>query len=101
MVVSHIWPVGIHRIGSNIYFFFMVVNLICVPIIWLLYPETKGRPLEDMDVLFGGGPTVSVGNLEDRESMENLLGSEDRMASTGPKDVAASRQGVSLSDEDG
>lgn len=32
----------------------MAVNLACVPIIYLLYPETKNLPLEDMDALFGG-----------------------------------------------
>lgn len=45
---------GIANLGANIYFFFMAINLVCVPIIYLLYPETKGRPLEDMDALFGG-----------------------------------------------
>lgn len=53
ILAAQIWPVGIHRIGTRIYFFFMAVNLICVPIIWILYPETKGRALEDMDDLFG------------------------------------------------
>ncbi|EFY92281.1 ascus development protein 3 [Metarhizium acridum CQMa 102] len=53
ILVSQIWPVGNARFGSGIYFFFMVVNFICVPVIWLLYPETKGRELEDMDSLFG------------------------------------------------
>lgn len=41
----------------------MAINLVCVPIIYLLYPETKGRPLEDMDVLFGGGPGSSTDDL--------------------------------------
>lgn len=53
MAVAQIWPVGIDRIGPRIYFFFMAVNLACVPVIYLLYPETKNRPLEDMDALFG------------------------------------------------
>ncbi|XXG95281.1 hypothetical protein Hte_001542 [Hypoxylon texense] len=52
IVVAQVWPVGIDTIGSNIYFFFMAVNFVCIPIIVLLYPETKGRPLEDMDLLF-------------------------------------------------
>ncbi|KAI2627648.1 general substrate transporter [Hypoxylon sp. NC1633] len=52
IVVAQVWPVGIDTIGSNIYFFFMAVNFVCIPIIVLFYPETKGRPLEDMDLLF-------------------------------------------------
>ncbi|GJN71848.1 ascus development protein 3 [Purpureocillium lilacinum] len=53
IIVAQVWPVGLAHLGSGIYFFFMAVNFICVPVIWLLYPETKGRALEDMDSLFG------------------------------------------------
>nr|UPO70933.1 sugar (and other) transporter c20-309 [Hypoxylon sp. CO27-5] len=52
IVVAQVWPVGIDTIGSKIYFFFMAVNFVCIPIIVFFYPETKGRPLEDMDSLF-------------------------------------------------
>lgn len=41
----------------------MAVNFISLPIIYLLYPETKGRPLEDMGVLFGESPSSSAENL--------------------------------------
>ncbi|KAL2264468.1 hypothetical protein VTK26DRAFT_33 [Humicola hyalothermophila] len=63
IIVAQIWPVGIAKLGSKIYFFFMAINLICVPIIHLLYPETKGRPLEDMGVLFGESAGGSAENL--------------------------------------
>ncbi|UNI22820.1 hypothetical protein JDV02_008674 [Purpureocillium takamizusanense] len=53
IIVAQAWPVGLAHLGSGIYFFFMAVNFICVPVIWMLYPETKGRALEDMDSLFG------------------------------------------------
>ncbi|KAJ2970289.1 hypothetical protein NUW58_g9741 [Xylaria curta] len=53
IVAAQVWPVGIETIGSNIYFFFMAINLVCIPIILFLYPETKGVSLEDMDLLFG------------------------------------------------
>ncbi|KAJ8125570.1 hypothetical protein O1611_g8068 [Lasiodiplodia mahajangana] len=52
IVAAQVWPVGIEEIGSNIYFFFMAINFICIPIILLFYPETKGVSLEDMDLLF-------------------------------------------------
>ncbi|KAI1076866.1 general substrate transporter [Whalleya microplaca] len=64
IIVAQVWPVGIDTIGSNIYFFFMAVNFVCIPIIILFYPETKGRPLEDMDLLFNrrflGGAQVDI-----------------------------------------
>ncbi|PFH59591.1 hypothetical protein XA68_12108 [Ophiocordyceps unilateralis] len=52
LVVSFVWPIGIAHLGSAVYFFFMAFNLACVPIIYIFYPETKGRALEDMDALF-------------------------------------------------
>jgi len=57
----------------------MAVNLVCVPIIWLLYPETKGRALEDMDVLFGGSPSVSMDNLSERGSRDTADGETARL----------------------
>ncbi|KAK8063680.1 hypothetical protein PG996_008332 [Apiospora saccharicola] len=55
IVVAQVWPVGIETIGSNIYFFFLAVTVVCIPcleIIYMFYPETKGRTLEEMDDLF-------------------------------------------------
>lgn len=66
IIVAQIWPVGIATLGSKIYFFFMAINLAGIPVIYLLYPETKGRALEDMDVLLGGtrgDPGSSTENL--------------------------------------
>ncbi|KAL2178210.1 general substrate transporter [Thermothelomyces heterothallicus CBS 202.75] len=63
VIVAQVWPVGIANLGSSIYFFFMAVNLISIPVIYLFYPETKGRPLEDMEELFGAGSGASSDDL--------------------------------------
>ncbi|CAH0056102.1 unnamed protein product [Clonostachys solani] len=66
ILVSKIWPLGLAHWGSGIYFFFMVVNFACAPIVWLFYPETKGRALEDMDEIFGGvAPRTAMLNNEE------------------------------------
>ncbi|KAF2431333.1 general substrate transporter [Tothia fuscella] len=52
IIVAQVWPVGIQNIGSKVYFYFMAINLVCIPIVYFFYPETKGRSLENMDVLF-------------------------------------------------
>ncbi|KAM7186636.1 putative quinate permease [Rhypophila sp. PSN 637] len=79
IITAQVWPVGIRTLGSNTYFFFMAINLVCVPIVYLLYPETKGRSLEDMDVLFRTrhhdiyqwqSPTGSQTNLLEPEEAE-------------------------------
>lgn len=75
IIVAQIWPVGIANIGSKIYFFFMAINLASVPIVYLLYPETKGRPLEEMDALFGVASSISTDDLlVDREDFDHPRG---------------------------
>ncbi|KAG6081276.1 hypothetical protein E4U16_007631 [Claviceps sp. LM84 group G4] len=59
ILVSQIWPVGNEKLGSGVYLVFMVINFLCIPIIWSWYPETKGRALEEMDSLFGKKPSAS------------------------------------------
>ncbi|KAI1497935.1 general substrate transporter [Biscogniauxia marginata] len=88
IIVAQVWPVGIDTIGSNIYFFFMAVNLICVPIIVLFYPETKGRPLEDMDLLFNRRAVI-IQNGEDDDSYGNY-DVHEQSESVSPKIVARS-----------
>ncbi|KAI4592793.1 hypothetical protein KJ359_010426 [Pestalotiopsis sp. 9143b] len=68
IVVAQVWPVGIDQIGSRVYFFFFAINVICVPIIFLFYPETKGRALEDIDDLFSRAANGQVGNVDQGQS---------------------------------
>jgi hypothetical protein len=65
IVTAQVWPVGINNIGSKIYFYFMAINLACVPVIFLLYPETKRKSLESIQVLFGGKSTDRILSAED------------------------------------
>ena len=113
ILVAQIWPVGIHSIGSNIYFFFLAVNLICIPvwqffffnifspcleqfltspllqIIYAFYPETKGRALEDMDDLFGkitplDRPVVDHADMGDEDDEDHLAPPKGRRGVTEP-----------------
>ncbi|SPO05550.1 related to ASD-3 ascus development protein 3 [Cephalotrichum gorgonifer] len=74
IIVAQVWPVGIATFGSNIYFFFMGVNLVCIPIIYLFYPETKGRSLENMDELFGEVRAPAHRRAENGEDAESSGG---------------------------
>ncbi len=42
IVVTLVWPVGIANVGPKIYFFFMAINLACVPV--RRPPSAKDRP---------------------------------------------------------
>lgn len=50
-----ITPVLISSISAYTYLFFAVLNAIFFPIIYFLYPETSGRSLEEIDLIFAKG----------------------------------------------
>ncbi|KAI1120511.1 general substrate transporter [Nemania abortiva] len=45
-------PVLFQRIGATTLHIFGIANIISIPIVWALYPETNQRTLEEMDFLF-------------------------------------------------
>lgn len=53
IVVGQFFPVAINNIGSKTYFIFFAINMACVALLAALYPETKGKTLEEMDHIFG------------------------------------------------
>ncbi|KAF1965321.1 monosaccharide transporter 1 [Bimuria novae-zelandiae CBS 107.79] len=50
-----ITPVLIDEIGWGTYLFFGALNAIFIPIIYFFYPETAGRSLEEIDLIFAKG----------------------------------------------
>jgi hypothetical protein len=50
-----ITPVLITSIGWGTYLFFAVLNALFLPIIYFFYPETSGRSLEEIDLIFAKG----------------------------------------------
>lgn len=48
-------PIMIDKIKWGTYLFFAVVNATFIPIIYLFYPETKKRSLEEIDLIFAKG----------------------------------------------
>lgn len=45
-------PVMFNSIGEKTLYIFGISNIISIPIVWALYPESNQRTLEDMDLLF-------------------------------------------------
>jgi hypothetical protein len=52
--VTQFTPPALENIGWRTYIIFAVLNALWVPIMYLLFPETKGMELEDVDRLFSG-----------------------------------------------
>jgi sugar porter (SP) family MFS transporter len=51
-VVAQVTPPGTTNLGSRYWIIFAVLNACFVPIVYFLFPETNGRSLEEMDVIF-------------------------------------------------
>lgn len=51
-IVVEITPIGIRNLGWQFYIIWTVFNGAFVPLVYLFYPETAGRTLEDIDRYF-------------------------------------------------
>lgn len=82
--VVMISPIIINRLAWKAYLIFMATNIVFVPIVYFLYPETGNLRLEDVDFIFSDGDNpVKVARemnkrfrqgLEPTENLENGLG---------------------------
>ena len=67
---------------SRAYFFFAALNLIWIPVIFLFYPETKGRSLESIECMFAGSPfywQMEKAFRYNEEKIEEESGGKDEM----------------------
>lgn len=59
-MVVEITPIGIQNLGWRFYLIWTISNAAVVPIVYVFYPETSGRTLEDMDHYFRTDPPLVV-----------------------------------------
>lgn len=67
-MVVEITPIGISSLGYQFYIIWTVLNLAFVPIIYLFFPETANRALEDVDLFFRENHGILVFNNEEAVS---------------------------------
>jgi len=61
LVITQVSPIALTAIGWRYYIVFCLTNGICAVVVYLTYPETKGRSLEDIAQMFGDVPAVAQG----------------------------------------
>ena len=79
-------PPAIHNIGYKTYIVFAILNAFWVPIIYLLFPETKGLELEAVDHIFATDTRDPV--------KESLKVDQGRVAQVGDKQRIADEIGA-------
>ncbi|KAI8137994.1 general substrate transporter [Fennellomyces sp. T-0311] len=75
-VIVMITPPAIANIGYGIYVIFAIFNFLFIPIVYFFYPETKGRSLEEMDVVFAKANEEKVSPVKMAQIMPPLEGHE-------------------------
>lgn len=73
-----ITPVLINQIGWGTYLFFGALNAIFIPIIYFTYPETAGRSLEEIDLIFAKGYTEKMSYVTAAKELPSLDDAELR-----------------------
>ncbi|KAI0115553.1 general substrate transporter [Nemania sp. FL0031] len=74
-----ITPVLVSNTGTSgwgTYLFFAILNAIFFPIIYFLYPETAGRSLEEIDIIFAKGYAENISYVKAAEELPFLAESE-------------------------
>lgn len=80
-LIVMVTPVMIANISWGTYLFFAVVNACFLPIIYLYYPETARRSLEEIDLIFAKGYTEKIGYVRAAQELPYLSDEDvERMA---------------------
>lgn len=67
--IPQITPFLFNAIGYYTFILFAVLNFLTLPCVYYLYPESSGRSLESMDILFAGSIIVQKAKRE-RDELE-------------------------------
>jgi len=59
VMISEVSPIALENVGWKFYILFIVLNAVDLVIITLFFPETKGKILEEMAVIFGDDINVA------------------------------------------
>ncbi|THZ15251.1 general substrate transporter [Aureobasidium pullulans] len=68
-VIVEITPIGFQNLGWKFWPIWVVTNALFLPIIYLLFPETSSRTLEDLDAYFRSDPSLIV--VDDKDAISS------------------------------
>jgi hypothetical protein len=75
-VVNMVTPVAIETIGWQYYLVFLIISAIILPVVYFGYPETMGRSLEELEMMFADGKSIRHIVKESRKPLTGGLGLE-------------------------
>ncbi|OGM44119.1 MFS sugar transporter [Aspergillus bombycis] len=64
-MIGQVTPIAMQNVRYRYYFLFIICNFTNAIFFWLLLPETKKLPLEEMNYLFSNSPWIVVGTKKE------------------------------------
>jgi sugar porter (SP) family MFS transporter len=98
-----ITPVMLDGTGTNgfgTYLFFAVLNAIFFPIVYFCYPETSGRSLEEIDLIFAKGYSEKISYVKAAKELPRLTEDEIHTKAREYGVHLSHEEGVAVSDEE-
>jgi len=71
-MIGQVTPIAMENIGWKFYILFVVCNLTNAIYFWAFQPETKLRPLEEMNYLFTNAPYVMLPEVDENTNADLL-----------------------------
>jgi hypothetical protein len=71
-----ITPPAFANLGYQTYIIFAVFNAALIPCVYFFFPETKGRSLEEMDVVFASAHAEGLNPVKQSLKMPRLTGQD-------------------------
>ena len=78
-VVNMVTPVAIETIGWKYYLVFLIISAIILPVVYFGYPETMGRSLEELEVMFTEGKSIPAIVSMSRKPFTGSIVPEDKL----------------------
>ncbi|KNG90829.1 putative sugar transporter [Aspergillus nomiae NRRL 13137] len=73
-LIVMITPPAFANLGYQTYIIFAVFNAALIPCVYLFFPETKGRTLEELDVVFASANAEGISPVKQSLQMPKLTG---------------------------
>ncbi|KAA8646852.1 sugar porter family MFS transporter [Aspergillus tanneri] len=75
-LIVMITPPAFANLGYRTYIMFAVFNAALIPCVFFFFPETKGRTLEELDVVFASANAQGISPVKQSLEMPKLVGQE-------------------------
>jgi MFS family permease len=77
---TFIIPILLDRLGWTTFLLFGCCNVVSMPLVWFLFPEVAGKPLEAVTLLFSADSVLVRDNVREYERMMDQAGGDVAVA---------------------